>query len=145
MKRLICLVLLVSVLGQLFAENESSLKESMLKELTFLRRTFLSIEKELELTKESFSLSLKANEKRQKHLKLKIESLEAEKLQVEGRLKRLEKDYNLLNDSKDSWSNLTNNYDVEIEILEGQVRTWRTVAIVSVVILIGAAVYMAVR
>ena len=143
MKRLMCLVLLVLILpGLLFGQNERSLKESMLIELNFLRKTFISISQELEKTEIAFQESLKANSEDSKRLKEEIKSLKAEKQQVERRLSKLEQDYKLLNDSKDSWAKLNKNYDTEIEILEGQVRLWQIIGIAGGAVAVGTLTYL---
>lgn len=146
MKRLMCLVLLGLVLsGPFFGQSETGLKENMLTEIVFVRKILQSVNGELLRTKNFLSESLKKNSEDSKSTRDEIKSLESEKQAIEKRLSLLERDYKLLNDSKDSWARLNENYDIEIEILEGQVRLWRIVAIGSVVILIGGTVYLVLR
>ena len=146
MKRLMCLICLVLILpGLSYAQSETGLKANMLTEIVFVRRILQSVNEELLKTKNFLNESLKKNSEDSKSTKAEIESLESEKLVIEKRLSLLERDYKLLSDSKDSWARLNENYDDEIKILEGQVRTWRAVGVVSIAILIGGAVYMATR
>jgi predicted nuclease with TOPRIM domain len=131
--------------GPVFGQNESEIKQLMLEELSFLRRVLLSVNEDLKTTKNSLSELSKRNQEDLKSTEKEIESLEKEKLQVEERLSRLQKDYNLLNDSKDLSDSLNDGYELEIEILEGQVRLWRGVAIGAGAVAVATVVYILVR
>ncbi len=146
MRRLIFLVLLVLVLSvPLFGQNESEIKQGMRKEMLFLKQTLNSILMESEKTETAFSEILMLNAERESELNEKLKSLRLEKKQVEERLTKLEADYNLLNDSKDSWTSLNEGYDLEIEILEGQVRLWRGIAIGSGVAVVAVVTYIIIK
>ena len=149
MRHLICSILLVATLttpsSSVFAESAMDIIESLKTEINFMERSLTAIKNESNQMKLYLQKVLANSEVESLLLKNRIDYLEAEYERVKGLKKKLEEDLNLLSASDGSLANLKKNYERGEKILEGQVRTWRAVAIVSVVILIGGAVYMAVR
>ncbi len=146
MKRLMCLILLVATLSSpVFAQSAMDIIESLKTEINFMERSLTAIRNESNQMRLYLKKVLANSETESKLLKNRIAYLEAESERVQGLKEKLEEDLNLLSASDDSLTNLKANYERSEEILEGQIRLWRGVAVGSAVAVVAVVVYIIVR
>ena len=150
MKRLMCLVLLVLILGlNVWSESTTTSLKELRQEINFLQNVMLEIGNELNL--------IELNSRR--HLKLKEEELVELKNSYDGRInylkkqwerveeerKELQKEYDQLKDSEGLPEILKSKHKEIAEDLQGQIKAWRGIAIGSAVAVVAVVVYIIVR
>jgi len=150
MKRLMCLVLLVLILGlNVWSESTASSLKELKQEIDFLQNVMLEIGNELNL--------IELNSRR--HLRLKKEELVELKNSYDGRInylkkqwerveeerKELQKEYDQLKDSEGLPEILKSKHEEIAEDLQGQINAWRVMGIGSAVAVVAVVVYIIVR
>ena len=150
MKRLMCLVLLVLILGlNVWSESTTTSLKELRQEINFLQNVMLEIGNELSL--------IELNSRR--HLKLKEEELTELRNSYNGRItylkkrwerveeerKELQKECDRLKDSEGLPEILKSKHEEIAEDLQGQIKAWRGIAIGSAVAVVAVVVYIIVR
>ncbi len=150
MKRLMCLVLLVLILGlNVWSESTTTSLKELRQEINFLQNVMLEIGNELSL--------IELNSRR--HLKLKEEELTELRNSYNGRItylkkrwgrveeerKELQKEYDQLKDSEGLPEILKSKHKEIAEDLHVQIKAWRGIAIGSAVAVVAVVVYIIVR
>jgi len=126
----------------------TSLKE-LREEINFLQNVIVSIGNELNVIELASKMHLKLKEEELIELRIsyngRISYLKAQLKLREEEKKELQKEYDQLKDSEGLPEILKSKHEEIVQEYQSTIHVWRLTAIGSVVILIGGAVYLALR